>query len=120
MYLYSPFGASKYCHGHGTYQIVSVPTLNHVFVSFNDFHFVLPVLARVSFCVVVPVLPFISILSAEKHDRIKWRSRQDGRNSTHWRTEGGGGGGGGGGWGGCNPPFPPITQYAKCGISKFN
>ena len=30
----------------------------------------------------MPVLPFISILSAEKHDRIKWRNRQDGRNST--------------------------------------
>ena len=46
----------------------------------------LPVLARVSFCVVVPVLPFISILSAEKHDRIKWRSRQDGRKSTAYST----------------------------------
>ena len=30
----------------------------------------------------MPVLPLISILSAEKHDRIKWRSRQDGRNGT--------------------------------------
>ena len=75
------------CHGHGTYQdpehsCLLFNTLYHVFMSFI---FVLPALASVRFCVVerlVPVLPLISILSAEKHDRIKWRSRQDGRNGT--------------------------------------
>ena len=35
-------------------------------------------------CSFVPVLPeiiLIKILRTEKHDRILWRSRQDGRNS---------------------------------------